>query len=112
MTALSSEPIPAPKAGVPRSGVAGFGVPSCIYCPAPPYTGKARKDKAQGTVVVQATVTTGGRVTDISVTRSFSPDMDATAVKTISKWRFKPALGPDGTPAAVTLPIEVSFRLF
>jgi len=29
----------------------------------------------------------------------------------VRTWRFKPAIGPNGTPVATITPIEVNFRL-
>jgi hypothetical protein len=53
---LSSEPIPSPKGAVARAGVGGVGVPRCIYCPAPRYSGDARKAKVEGTVLLQVVI--------------------------------------------------------
>lgn len=94
------------------AGRNGFGAPECIYCPVPGYTDPARKDKLQGTVMLQLTITADGRPTDIYVWKSLGGGLDAQAVKVISTWKFKPALGPDGKPAAVTTPVEVTFHLY
>ena len=40
------------SAVLPRAGVNGFGVPACVYCPAPDYSNKARADKSRGTVLM------------------------------------------------------------
>jgi len=112
MTALSAEPIPTQAGPAPHAGVGGVGIPECVYCPAPGYTDKGRKDGVQGNVVLQVTVTAEGRATDISVKTSLSPDMDAQAIKVVGTWEFKPARGPGGRPMAVTCPIEITFRLY
>lgn len=112
VAALSPDPLPKMPAGVPRAGVAGVGVPTCDYCPPPTYTSKARHAGLQGTVALQVTITPDGRATNISVTKSLSPDMDAQAIKAVSKWRFKPAPGLSGNPVPVIAPIEVTFQLF
>jgi TonB family protein len=112
ITALSREPLPSVSPDVPAAGRNGFGTPECIYCPAPDYTDPARKDKLQGVVMLQLTVTADGRPTDIYVWKSLEGGLGAKAVKVIKTWKFKPALGPDGKPAAVTTLIEVTFRLY
>jgi TonB family protein len=33
------------------------------------------------------------------------------AIAAVRKWRFKPATGPDGKPAAVRIRVEVQFHL-
>ncbi|MGC1484354.1 MAG: energy transducer TonB [Candidatus Acidiferrum sp.] len=110
ITSLSPEPIPAQGSGSPRAGVGGYSVPVCIDCPPPELTHEARAAKAQGAVVLQVTITTDGRATNISVRKSPGVALAASAVKAVSTWRFKPAIGPDGKPAAVICPIEVTFR--
>lgn len=112
ITSLSGEPLPALKGQFPRAGVAGFGVPDCVYCPPPEYTKKARAAKLVGTAVLQVIITADGHATDISVKRSLDADLDAQAIKAVSKWRFKPAIGPRGQPVSVICPIEVTFRLY
>jgi TonB family protein len=109
---LSSEPIPALKDGVARAGVGGAGVPKCIYCPAPRYSGDARKAKVEGTVVLQVVVTTDGRATNVIIVKDPGKGLGLQAVESVRKWKFKPAAGPDGRPVAVTCPIEVTFRFF
>lgn len=98
----------APEQSVPPKG----SVPACVYCPAPQYTKKARKDKVQGSVVLQTTITTEGRATNISVTKSLREDLDAQAISAVAKWKFKPAVAPNGKVVPVLCPIEVTFRLY
>lgn len=112
ITGLSSEPIPSPKDGIPRSGVGGAGVPNCIYCPAPRYSGDARKAKIEGTVVLQVVITTDGRATNVKILKDPGKGLGMQAVESVRKWKFKPAPGPDGKPVAVICPIEVTFRFY
>jgi periplasmic protein TonB len=87
-------------------------VPTCVHCPPPEYTKKARKDKVEGTVVLKVTITPEGRATNISVTKSLREDLDTQAINAVAKWKFKPATAPDGIVVPVTCPIEVTFRLY
>jgi TonB family protein len=109
---LSCEPIPSPKGGIPRSGVGGVGVPQCIYCPAPKYSGEARKAKLQGTVVLQVVITTAGSATNVMIVKDPGNGLGMQAVESVRKWKFKPAYGSDGRPVAVICPIEVTFRFY
>ncbi|MGH9742365.1 MAG: energy transducer TonB [Candidatus Acidiferrum sp.] len=110
ITSLSNKPIPELRTGIHRAGVAGFGIPACIYCPPPQITREARQAKSQGPVVLEVTITTDGRATNISVKKSPGKALETAALDAVGKWRFKPAIGPDGRPAAVICPIEITFR--
>ncbi|HUC42281.1 MAG TPA: energy transducer TonB, partial [Candidatus Micrarchaeaceae archaeon] len=84
----------------------------CLYCPSPPFSDEAVKAKYQGVVYVSVVITPDGRATDIHVSKGLGLGLDEKAVEAVRSWRFKPALGPDGRPAAVATTIEVQFRLF
>jgi TonB family protein len=94
-----------------RPGLNGVTKPACVYCPVPDYTDQARKDKVEGAVVVQAVVTVEGRAANISVVRGLGSGLDEKAVEVVQKWRFKPARTSEGHPVAVSVPMEVTFRL-
>jgi len=97
--------------GVFHPGTGGVGYPSCAYCPDPKYSEEARKAKYQGTVVLQAVITADGRAIQIQVVKSPGLGLEEKAVEAVKQWRFKPAMGPDGKPVSVVVPIEVTFRL-
>jgi len=94
-----------------RPGTGGVGYPSCAYCPDPKYSEEARKAKYQGTVVLQAVITPDGRATEIQVVKGPGLGLEEKAVEAVKQWRFKPALGPNGKPVAVVVPLEITFRL-
>ena len=98
--------------GYPSAGTGGYGMPTCLYCPSPPFSDEAVKAKYQGVVYVSVVITPDGRATDIHVSKGLGLGLDEKAVEAVRSWRFKPALGPDGRPAAVATTIEVQFRLF
>jgi TonB family protein len=98
--------------GPPCAGCGGYGSPQCVYCPAPQYSDEAVKAKYQGVVYLMATITADGRAIDIRVAKGLGLGLDEKAIEAVRSWRFKPALGPDGRPSAVSAPIEVTFRLF
>src|SRR6202050_3716570 len=95
--------------GVLTPGTAAQQNPACIYCPNAEFSDDAVKAKLQGTVVLSIVVTPDGRATDIHVSKGVGLGLDAKAVEKVRTWKIKPALGPDGKPAAVRLNIEVVF---
>lgn len=101
----------APGEGVFRPGTRGVGYPACSYCPDPEYTREARHNHIEGTVVLQAIITTQGTAADIKLVKSLTPDLDETAIRAVEKWRFKPARNEAHEPVSVIIPIEVTFRL-
>jgi TonB family protein len=75
------------------------------------YPQEAVRDGIQGRVMVEFVIGVDGKVTDVKVVRSVSPELDAEAVKVVSaspKWR--PArLKGEKVPCSMTIPVE--FRL-
>jgi TonB family protein len=112
ITALSPEPVPSPKGGIGKAGLGGNGIPTCVHCPPPNYTNEARASKLQGTVILQVTITTDGRAVNIAVVKGPGMGLEMKAIEAVRKWKFKPAIGPNGNPAAVIVPIEVTFRFY
>ncbi len=97
--------------GPPGAGHNGYGYPVCIYCPSPTYSDEAVKAKYQGSVIVQFIVTPDGRTTNTAVIKGLGVGLDEKVIEAVRNWRLKPALGPDGRPAAVRVSAEVTFRL-
>jgi len=97
--------------GVAAAGTAGVGFPRCSYCP-PPQFPKIPIPIGTEKVLLKATVQVDGRATNIEIVRSFGSDFDEKAIEAVGKWRFHPALGPDGKPVPVTTTVEVTFRAF
>jgi TonB family protein len=98
--------------GAFRAGVNGVGIPVCIYCPNPQYSDEARKAKYQGTVTLLVTVTVDGRAVNPSVVKGPGLGLEEKALEAVRTWRLKPAIGPNGKPVPVIVPIEVTFRLY
>jgi len=97
---------------VPAGGSRGYTMPSCVYCPAVGYSAAGSKAKVQGTILLNVQVGSSGSAENISVVHGLPCGMNQAAIDTVSRWTFKPANGPDGNPAAVTVPIEVEFHLY
>ena len=77
-----------------RAGVNGVGSPVCIYCPQPEYSDEARKAKYQGTVLLDVTVTSDGRVINPFVIKGPGLGMEEKALAQVRNWKMRPALGP------------------
>jgi TonB family protein len=74
------------------------------------YTKKAEKAGIEGTVVLLCTVGVDGRAHDIKVAHSLGGGLDESAVKALSKWKFKPAT-VNGKPVPYQVSIETNFAL-
>jgi periplasmic protein TonB len=98
--------------GVPTAGTGGYGSPVCLYCPVAEYTDEAVKAKYQGVVELTAIITAEGKATDIQVVKGMGLGLDEKAIAAVRTWRFTPARGPDGRPAAVRQLIEAQFHLY
>lgn len=95
---------------LPRSGKDGYSSVSCIYCPNPQYTGEASILGVTGTVALAITVDTDGHAKDIRVKAGLPHGLTPQAVEAVKGWKFKPATGPDGKPAAVRQAVEITFH--
>ena len=92
-----------------RAGVMGIGVPACLYCPVPAYTGRWRSNQPQN-VVLTVIVSIAGTAEKITVLQSPGYFLSEQAVEAVSEWKFRPAPGEDGKPTTVIVPIQVSFK--
>jgi protein TonB len=103
-----------PEYGVSRIYRDGEGMrsPECAYCPRPEYSDEARKAKYQGSVLLNVVVLPDGKTARIEIVSSPGMGLDEKAIEAVRNWRFRPGLGPNGKPAAITVTIEVVFQLF
>lgn len=106
-------PLPPDVPVLTGKGVApDLSMPSCVYCPDPSYSDQARRAKFNGAAVFQVLVSPDGRAQQVRATKLVGYDLDEQAFYAIKKWKFRPAKNKDGTPVAVVVPVEVTFRLF
>jgi TonB family protein len=94
-----------------RAGINGVDVPRCISCPIPTYTDRARKERAQGTIILSVVVSENGRAGGITIVKGLGFGLTQKAIEAVSQWHFKPAT-KEGEPVAVMVPIEVTMRLY
>lgn len=109
------QPLPGGNSGISRTsraGVNGIGVPRCVFCPIPTYSSRAKAAKIQGTVVLSILVSENGRAESISIGKGLGFGLTQKAIEAVGEWRFKPATNLEGEPVPVTVPIEVTFRLY
>lgn len=97
---------------LPRAGEKGYTMPSCVYCPNPTFADEAVVAKAEGTVFFDVELDAEGQIAAIAVVKPLPCGQTEKALDAVEHWRLKPALGPDGKPAAVRAPMEVTFRLY
>jgi TonB family protein len=74
------------------------------------YTEEARKARLNGVCMVSLIVDPQGMPQKIRLVRGIDPGLDQNALIAVGKYRFKPAIR-DGEPVAVTIFVEVIFRM-
>ncbi|HEY2797293.1 MAG TPA: energy transducer TonB [Thermoanaerobaculia bacterium] len=74
----------------------------------PDYPEAARRARLQGTVILEATITTSGEVQQVRVLKSVNPLLDEAAVRAVRVWRYRPAT-LDGRTVPVYLTVTVRF---
>ena len=85
--------------------------PTCVSCPDPPLTRSERLHHVEGIVVLNATITEGGRAEKIEVAKGLETGLAARTLSAVRQWRFKPAIGNDGKPTTARTVILVIFGL-
>jgi TonB family protein len=96
----------------PSAGKNAYTHPRCVVCPPAIYSAAAVSSKVEGTVEMEAIIATDGHAKEVKIRRGMPFGLTEQAIKAVRDWRFDPALGPDGKPAAVRQIIEVSFHLY
>lgn len=97
---------------VPDAGKNGYTLPACIKCPMAKYDERAERAGAQGVVKLSVTVGKDSKAHDIKVISALPFGLTEAAIDAVTRWTFKPALGPDGEPADVRQDVEVTFHLY
>jgi protein TonB len=83
--------------------------PRKIHDARPIYPQVALAAKVEGTVTIEATISTDGSVINMRVTRS-QPLLDQAALDAVRQWRFTPTL-LNGAPVEVIMNVTVNFTL-
>ena len=111
MNKVVAYPDPKIDMKVPAAGQSGYSYPKCAECPDAPYDQPAIDHRYEGTASLSVIVGADGRATDIVVMKALPYGLTAKAIEAVATWKFKPALGPDGRPAAVREAVEITFHL-
>lgn len=74
------------------------------------YSDAARNQKIGGVVVLQIVVDAQGNVVDAKINRGLGFGLDEKAIEAVRRWKFKPGY-KDGMPVAVSMAVEVGFRV-
>jgi protein TonB len=101
-------PPPKPLAGPLRIGGA-IQPPRKIHNQAPVYPPLALAARVQGTVIIEAVITTTGAVQEARVVESI-PLLNEAALAAVRQWMFMPTR-LDGVPVSVIMTVRVEFRL-
>ena len=76
----------------------------------PDYPESARRARLQGTVILEATITTSGEVQQVRILKSVNPLLDEAAVRAVRVWRYRPAT-LNGRAVPVYLTVTVKFGI-
>jgi TonB family protein len=100
-----------PTPSTAQGKVPGVPLPTCFYMPNPPYTDAARAAKLSGTILLEAIITTDGRVISPRIIKGLPMGLNEICLKSLQTWRCKPAM-QNGVPVPVLIPFEVTFHLY
>lgn len=108
---ISTDPSAAGRGEGPPIPVGGdVREPRLIQRVEPAYPDAARIARIQGLVVLEAIITTAGRVENLRVLRSPSPLLSESALSAVGRWRYLPATLNE-RPVNVFLTVTVDFKL-
>lgn len=75
-----------------------------------PYTATARAEGVEGRVVLMVLVRRDGTVGAASVSEGLEPSLDKSALRSVRRWKFAPAMR-NGRTVEVVLEVDVDFQL-
>ena len=108
-TVLPDAPPPPPPPRVPKRVGGDIQTPELIERVEPKYPPMAVAAKVTGMVILEATVSETGRVTNVTVLRSI-PVLDNAAISAVKQWRYQPLL-LNGAPYPFILTVTLTFSL-
>jgi len=108
--APAAPPVAAPpKPAIPVRAIGGIRSPMKIKDVAPKYPSVALAARAEGVVILEATIGLTGMVEDVRILRSI-PLLDAAALEAVRQWEYSPTL-LNGVPVPVLITVTVNFTL-
>lgn len=110
--AETGDPTSSPDAARPSNKTAAhISPPVPLIQTNPEYPEKARNEKINGRCLVAFTVDADGLPRGVRIVKSLDPDLDASAVQAVERWKFKPATEDGVGPIPFELAAEVNFQL-
>ena len=108
---VEGPPLPPPPPAVREPVPVGGHIrpPQKIRDVAPVYPSLAQNARAEGIVILSATIDTDGRVLSAKILRS-APLFDRAAIDAVLQWQFTPTL-LNGVPVPVIMTVTVNFTL-
>ncbi len=109
------EPPPPPKPPDPPKPEPPTRLPPSVRQPVkiadvlPIYPDGAKNARVQGVVILEAVISSDGRVQDVKVLRSI-PLLDRAAMDAVRQWRYTPTL-LNGVPVSVIITVTLNFTL-
>jgi TonB family protein len=85
-------------------------IPTSYSCPSPSNSVEIPKVTYQGVVRLVGTITAEGKAEQMIVVTRVKAAVSDSAIKTVRQWCFHPAIGENGQPFPVRMPIEVTFH--
>lgn len=85
--------------------------PKLVHRVDPTYPPEAKQAGIEGVVVLEATVSTEGAVTDTKVLRGEPSGLTEAAIEALKQWRYEPALNSAGKPISVVMTVTFRFAL-
>jgi protein TonB len=108
--APTAQPVPVPPTPVvPVRAIGGIRPPIKTKDIPPKYPSIALAARAEGVVILEATIGVTGRVEDVKILRSI-PLLDAAALEAVHQWEYQPTT-LNGVPVPVLITVTVNFTL-
>ena len=86
--------------------------PSVKSSPKPTYPAEARRKEWTGVVYLRVSISSSGKVTAVSVSRSSGHSiLDNAAVSAMKRWKFRPAKNRAGEAVPSTVVAPIQFKL-
>lgn len=85
--------------------------PKVIHKVAPQYPEEAKKDKAQGTVILDAVIAEDGSIRETRVVQGEDGRLVEAARTAVDQWRYEPVRDESGKPMALLFTITIRFAL-
>ncbi len=85
-------------------------IPTPIRRINPVYPEKCKKEKIEGTVVLEVQIDAEGNVINAPILKSVHPDLDKAAMEAIKKWKYEPVV-KEGKKVPVVFAVTINFWL-